>query len=55
MCLSQFKDKATNVKKHKGQLQMMEDEQHLMKNTGKATRGKTSKKCWQTTDTGKKK
>ena len=43
MCLSQFKDKATNVKKHKGQLQMMEDEQNLKKITGKGTRGKTLK------------
>ena len=42
-CLSQFKDKATNVKKYKGQLQMMEDEQNLKKITGKGTRGKTSK------------
>ena len=33
---------------------MINDEQNLKKNAGKGTQAKTSKKCWQTTDTGSK-
>ena len=33
---------------------MMEDEQNLNKTTGKGTQAKMFRKCWQTTDTGKK-
>ena len=33
---------------------MTENEQNLNKNTGKGIQAKTSKKCGQTTDTGKK-
>ena len=56
MCHTQVKYQAATVKrKHKANGKMMQDEQNLNKNTGKAIQAKTSKKkCRQTTDTGQK-
>ena len=55
MCHTQVKYQAATVKrKHKANGKMMQVEQKLNKNTGKAIQAKTSKKCRQTTDTGQK-
>ena len=52
MCLT-GKAQATNIK-NKGQLKMIQGEQNLRRNTRSGTQAKTSKKFWETTDTGQK-